>query len=55
MVITPQKFEYNYYERGDIIMRNKLIILVLIVLYVVSVKDDSKEAYRSTSGLTVKI
>ena len=39
-------------------MRNKLIIFVLIVLSVVvyvSVNDGSKEGYKSTSGLTVKI
>jgi len=39
-------------------MRNKFIILVLIVLSVVvyvSVKDGSKDAYRSNTGLTVKI
>jgi len=39
-------------------MRNKLIILVLIVLFVavyVSVNDSSKEGYKATLGLTVKI
>jgi len=39
-------------------MRTKLIIIALIVLSVVvyiSVNDDGKEAYRSNSGLTVKI
>jgi len=39
-------------------MKNKLLIIALIVLSVamyVSVNDDSKEAYRSNSGLTVKI
>jgi len=39
-------------------MRNKLIIVLLIVLSVVvyvSVNDDSKKAYRSNTGLTVKI
>jgi len=48
-------------KRGDTIMKsmkNKLLIALLIVLSVavyVSVNDDSKEAYRSNSGLTVKI
>jgi len=39
-------------------MRIKLVIIALIVLSVamyVSVNDDGKEAYRSNSGLTVKI
>jgi len=39
-------------------MKIRVIIIVLILLSVVvyvSVNDDSKEAYRSNSGLTVKI
>jgi len=39
-------------------MKRKLLIALLIVLSVVvyvSVNDDSKEAYRSNTGLTVKI
>jgi len=39
-------------------MRTKLIIIALIVLSVVAyvnVNDGGKEAYRSNSGLTVKI
>ena len=39
-------------------MKNKLLIALLILLSVavyISVNDDSKEAYRSNSGLTVKI
>jgi len=39
-------------------MKQKLLIALLIVLSVavyVSVNDGSKEAYRSNSGLTVKI
>jgi len=39
-------------------MKNKLLIALLILLLVavyVNVNDDSKEAYRSNSGLTVKI
>jgi len=39
-------------------MRIKIVVIALIVLSVVvyvSVKDDGKEAYRSNSGLTVKI
>jgi len=39
-------------------MKMKILIISLIVLSVavyVSVNDDSKEAYRSNSGLTVKI
>jgi len=39
-------------------MRTKIIVVLLIVLSVVvyiSVNDGSKEAYRSNSGLTVKI
>jgi len=39
-------------------MKEKLFIALLILLFVamyVSVKDDGKEAYRSNSGLTVKI
>ncbi|HBY20068.1 MAG TPA: hypothetical protein DEG71_03510 [Clostridiales bacterium] len=65
MVIKPKnsniiihKIKHIYYdERCDIIMRIKLIIIALIVLSVVMVrvKDDGKEAYRSNSGLTVKI
>jgi len=39
-------------------MKNKLFIALLIILSIamyVSVNDDGKEAYRSNSGLTVKI
>jgi len=39
-------------------MRTKIIVAILVVLSVVayiSVNDDSKEAYKSNSGLTVKI
>jgi len=39
-------------------MKRKLLIALLIVLSVamyVSVNDDGKEAYRSNTGLTVKI
>ena len=39
-------------------MRIKIVIVALIVLSVamyVSVNDDGKEAYRSNTGLTVKI
>jgi len=39
-------------------MRIKIVIIALIVLSFVayvSVNDDGKEAYRSNSGLTVKI
>jgi len=39
-------------------MRTKIIIAILILLSVViyvSINDGSKEAYRSNSGLTVKI
>jgi len=39
-------------------MKRKLFIALLIILSIamyVSVNDDGKEAYRSNSGLTVKI
>jgi len=39
-------------------MKEKLLIALLIILSVamyVSVNDDSKEAYRSNTGFTVKI